>query len=121
MGDDLVPVLVKFHREVLLPDIRRVVAETEARLRGEMQTGFDALAHRLDRLETEYAMVKAGLQRLEERMDSLDHRLQLVEQKLDRVEQRLDKLALRSELVELKTRVEALQDQVRTLEARLGE
>ena len=35
------------------------------------------------------------------------------------VEERLDKMALRSELLELKARVDALQEQVRTLEARL--
>ena len=58
MAEDLVPVLAKFHREVLLPDVKRVVAEaveaSERRLRDEMQAGFDALAQRLDRLETEY-------------------------------------------------------------------
>jgi len=36
------------------------------------------------------------------------------------VEARLDKMALKSELVELKTRVDGLQEQVRTLEERLG-
>jgi hypothetical protein len=33
---------------------------TERRLRDEMQTGFDALAQKLDRLETEYHMLVAG-------------------------------------------------------------
>lgn len=107
--EDLVPALARFHREVLLPDVKRVVAEaieaSEQRLRDEMQMGFDALAKRLDRLETEYHMLVAGLKRVEER--------------LDRVEQRLDKMALRSELLELKARVDGLQEQVRTLEARL--
>lgn len=111
VAEDLVPVLAKFHREVLLPDVKRVVAEaveaSERRLRDEMQTGFDALAQRLDRLETEYQMLVTGLKRVEER--------------LDRVEQRLDKMALRSELLELKARVDALHGQVQDLEARLAE
>jgi len=38
-------------REIVLPDIERIVGNAEGRLRDEMQTGFDALAQRLDRLE----------------------------------------------------------------------
>lgn len=109
--DDLVQVLSRFHREIVVPDIERIVGNAvegaERRLRDEMQAGFDALAQRLDKLETEYHMLVAGLERVEER--------------LDRVEQRLDKMALRSELLELKARVDGLQEQVRTLEARLDE
>jgi hypothetical protein len=41
--EDLVPLLARFHREVLLPDVKRVVAEavaaSERRLRDEMQAG----------------------------------------------------------------------------------
>ena len=57
--DDLVQALTKFHREIVLPDIERIVGNavegSERRLRDEMQTGFDALAQRLDRLETRLA------------------------------------------------------------------
>jgi chromosome segregation ATPase len=103
--ETLAEVLSTFHQRVLRPDIERIVGESEQRLRNEMHTLFDALAQRMDRLETEYHMLVAGLKRVEER--------------LDRVEERLDKMALRSELLELKVRVEGLQEQVRTLEARL--
>jgi polyhydroxyalkanoate synthesis regulator phasin len=37
------------------------------------------------------------------------------------VEQRLDTMALRSELLELKSRVDGLHEQVRSLEARLDD
>lgn len=51
VSEDLVPLLAKFHRDVLLPDVRRVVAEaveaSERRLRDEMHTGFDSLAREL--------------------------------------------------------------------------
>jgi predicted nuclease with TOPRIM domain len=104
--DNLVEVLTKFHQQIVVPDIERIVGATEQRLRNEMQTGFDALAQRLDRLEAEYHMLVAGLKRVEER--------------LDRVEQRLDKMALRTELLDLKARVDGLQDQVRQLEERLS-
>ena len=111
MAEDLVPVLARFHREVLLPDVKRVVAEaveaSEKRLRDEMHTLFDALSREIQDLRTEYHMLVAGMKRLEERMD--------------RLEARLDKLALRSELEDLKVRVDGLQEQVRTLEARLAE
>jgi hypothetical protein len=54
--EDLIPLLAKFHHDVLLPDVKRVVAEvveaSERRLRDEMRTGFDGLAQRLDRLES---------------------------------------------------------------------
>lgn len=103
--EDLVQVLAKFHREVLLPDVERIVGEAERRLRNEMHTLFDTLSQQIQELRTEYHMLVAGLKRVEER--------------LDRVEQKLDKMALRSELLELKTRVDELQEQVRTIEARL--
>jgi chromosome segregation ATPase len=109
VAEDPVPLLARFHREVLLPDVKRVVAEaveaSERRLRDEMQTGFDSLARELTDLREVYHMVEGALKRLEERFDQLDRRL--------------DKMALRSELVELKARVDGLQEQVRILEARL--
>ena len=109
--EDLVQVLTKFHREIVVPDIERIVGAavdgSERRLRDEMHTLFDALAHQIQDLKIEYHMLVAGLKRVEER--------------LDRVEQKLDKMALRSELLELKSRVDGLQEQVRTLEGRLDD
>ena len=61
--DDLLQTVVRFHREVVLPDIERVVSSvvdgSERRLRDEMHAIFDT---RLDRLETEYHMIVAGRQ-----------------------------------------------------------
>jgi predicted nuclease with TOPRIM domain len=98
--------LVQYHREVMLPDVQRIVEDSERRLRDEMHGLFDALAQRLDRLEAEYQMLVAGLRRDEER--------------LERVEPKRDKAALRTELLELKARVDGLQDQIRILEGRLS-
>lgn len=47
MGDDLIPILTRFHREILLPDVKRVVEASEQRLRDEMQTGLDSVAREL--------------------------------------------------------------------------
>ena len=51
--EDLLQVLTRFHRDVVVPDIREIVGTTERRLRDEMQAGFDALAQRLDKLVSE--------------------------------------------------------------------
>jgi hypothetical protein len=47
------------------------VGGVERRLRDEMQTGFDAVAGPVDRLETEYHMLVAGLKRVDERLEPL--------------------------------------------------
>jgi hypothetical protein len=52
VADDLIPVLTRFHREVLLPDLERIVGEAVGELRGEMNAHFDAIHRRFDRLET---------------------------------------------------------------------
>jgi chromosome segregation ATPase len=88
-------VLARFHQDVLLPDVREIVRAGIDGLRLEMHAGFDSIEQRLDRLETEYHMLVAGVKRIEER--------------LDRVEQKLDRAALKSELLALKVRVEALE------------
>ena len=69
MGDDLIPILTRFHREVL-PDIKRVVGdlrlEMNERFAG-LDVHFDAIYQRFDKLETEYHILVAGLKRVEER------------------------------------------------------
>jgi hypothetical protein len=55
MAEDLLSVLTRFHREVVLPDLERVVDARLAPLRDEMLSNFDAVFKRLDRLESEYA------------------------------------------------------------------
>lgn len=54
MAEDLLPILTRFHREIVLPVVERIVGSvvegSERRLRDDMQTGFGALAQRLDKL-----------------------------------------------------------------------
>jgi chromosome segregation ATPase len=111
VAEDLVLVLAKFHGEVLLPDVMRVVAEaveaSERRLRDELHKLFDSLAGELKDLRETYTMLSHAVARIEER--------------LERIEQRVEKMALRSELLELKARVEGLQAQVQALEERLAD
>lgn len=105
MAEDLVTVLTRFHRDVLLPDVTRLIQESEGRLRDEMHSIFDGISHRLDRLETEYQMLVAGVKRIEER--------------LDRLEQRMDRFALRSEIEDLRSRVKVLETRLAELDSEL--
>lgn len=69
--EDLVQVLTKFHREILVPDIERIVGAavegSERRLRDEMHTLFDALAHQIQDLKVDG--LKAQVRTLEARLD----------------------------------------------------
>jgi hypothetical protein len=60
VADDLLPLLTRFHREVLVPDVKRIVGEAveglEQRINGrfdEINGRFDATYQRLDGLESE--------------------------------------------------------------------
>jgi hypothetical protein len=75
VAEDLVPLLAKFHRDVLLPDVKRVVAEavdaSEHRLRDEMQGGFDGVAHELKDLRELLHTIYQGFDRLETKYHSI--------------------------------------------------
>ena len=64
----LASALDKFHREVLQPDMDRIVGEAEHRLRDEIHTLHHSTLTRFDRLETEYAAIKIALKRIEEHL-----------------------------------------------------
>jgi hypothetical protein len=82
-------VLAQFHRQVILPDIERVVGAAvggcERRLRDEMHTLHDFVLTRLDRLEIEYEAIKAGLGRLENRFEQTEARLDRIDARLERI------------------------------------
>jgi hypothetical protein len=65
MADDLIPILTRFHREIVLPDIERVVGglrdEMNARFAAQ-DAHFVAIYQRFDRLEAEYQSRVDGLQ-----------------------------------------------------------
>jgi hypothetical protein len=63
MADDLITTLTRFHREIVIPDIERIVKvevqplrEELTSLRREMLSHFDAIYTRFDRLEDEYRL-----------------------------------------------------------------
>jgi hypothetical protein len=59
MADDLLATLTRFHREIVLPDIRRIVEDVTNPRFDEINHHFDEVYKRLDRLETEYHMLVA--------------------------------------------------------------
>jgi predicted nucleic acid-binding Zn-ribbon protein len=64
-------------------------------------TLFDGVFLRLDRLDSEYEALKAGLSRIEKRLVFLEERLTLVESELKSV---------RAGLAQLETRISALEE-----------
>lgn len=103
MPDDLLGVLTRFHREVVLPDIDSRIGALSRELRGEisglrneMLSHFDAVYKRFDRLESEYQALSAAVARLEARsvtraefqaeVDNLKMRVKQLEQRIAELE-----------------------------------
>jgi hypothetical protein len=55
VAEDLLPILTRFHRDVPLPDVKRIVGDTVGALEGRMNAHFDAIYQRFDSLETSSA------------------------------------------------------------------
>lgn len=79
MSEDLIQTLTRFHREVVMPDVVRVIdrafEEKLTPFRDEVLTNFDAVYKRFDDLAIEYQALKGGMIRLEQRMDRLEKTL----------------------------------------------
>ena len=140
-------VLAQFHREVILPDIQKVVEASEGRLRNEMYGLHDSVLQKLAKLETEYEALKAGLgrvedrlermherigvlerqyqdllagfHRLEERLALLEERLAHVEERLARVEKSVDELVAGRDKEPLRAEVADLRARVDSLQAQV--
>jgi hypothetical protein len=74
IADELWHTLLRFHREVVVPDIDRMVVgrieplrEDLASFKRETHANFDAVWTRFDRLESEYQTLRATVQRVEDR------------------------------------------------------
>lgn len=103
MADDLLKVLTRFHREVMLPDVERVVGDAERRIRDEMLTHFDGVYKRLDRLEQEYHSLSAAVARIEARLGTPDPGSESV--------------TIQNEIRSLKKKVSDLQRRIEELES----
>ena len=68
-------VLAKFHHDVIVPDIQRVVREEVGASERRMMAHIDGLAHKLTALQIEYAAIAIGLKRVEDRLDTVEKRI----------------------------------------------
>jgi hypothetical protein len=48
VAEDLLPILIRFHREVFMPDVKRVVGEAVDALEQRMNTRFDEVNGHFD-------------------------------------------------------------------------
>jgi hypothetical protein len=86
MADELWDTLLRFYREVALPEIDRVVGaplrDDLASFKRETHANFDSVWKRFDRLENEYHSLSAAMARVETRLTGVEGRLVLVEEKI---------------------------------------
>lgn len=98
-SDDLYAALLRFHREVALPDVQRAVRNEVEALRDELRSHrsdtlshFDAMYQRFDHLDSEYHALASAVGRLETRsvsgaelqreIDGLKSRMKVLEQRI---------------------------------------
>jgi|MudIll2142460700_1097286.scaffolds.fasta_scaffold39512_3 chromosome segregation ATPase len=123
---DIFDTLNEFYGRMIGPElgaIRNKLDEHDQRFRDILEH-FDKIYTRLDRLETEYYSIVAGIDRVEKRLDHVDGRLDKIEIRLDTIDQKLDKeisvrQMIEKEIRDLKQRVAALQERIEDLEKRL--
>lgn len=127
-ADEILEVMGRYHREVLLPDMLRLEQRLGDRIdavdakvdsfRRETLAHFDAIYKRLEPIESEYHLLVAAVRRLEERVGSLERRIDALESRVGELERRIAALevrvgdldeTLREHLVELKRRLAALE------------
>jgi chromosome segregation ATPase len=110
MKSDRFQVLTQFHREVILPDVQRIVDDAYGKLRNEMYTQFDGVYMRFDRMESEYYALKSWMSRLDERLARIESEVQSLNARMGRVETELQ--AVKSNLVALEMRVTDIENKI---------
>ncbi len=89
MAEELYQTLLRFHREIAVPEIREPLERQIRELRDEIHTDSDALWKQMETLKQEYQAIKAGLKRLEEQMaaraelERLKERVVILEHRVD--------------------------------------
>ena len=120
--------LIGFHREVIAPELQRIVATLEGHtaLHRETHAHLDGVDQKLESLETEYQAIRAALERLERRVAMVEVRVGKLEERVTRVEDRaiaiqqtLDHASLQAELRVLEDRLLDLERAVAALKRNL--
>jgi len=72
--NELWSTLMRFHREVTMPEMREMLStkvdSSLGVLRNEMNSHFDAVCARLDRLHFDFTALHGVVRRLDDRMDA---------------------------------------------------
>jgi chromosome segregation ATPase len=143
MKNEMLQVLTRFHQEVIIPDVQRIVEDaidkSVGSLRNDMYSHFDAIYVRFDRLESEYYALKSWMGRIDERLARVESEVQSLNARMDRVEselqfvkshlralemrvadieKKIDRLATETELVEIRQQIVILNDRVAALETK---
>jgi chromosome segregation ATPase len=111
--------------------LREEIKDSFRELTLDLDGRFDAVHHRLDRLEQEYEMLKAGVGRVETDIGSLrgdvarlEKEIVFVRESVERLETRMegdafDREDLRTQAVEFRRRLDNLEGRVQEIEGRL--
>jgi len=109
---DLSDTFNEFFGKVIEPRFDKIDKKLEENDRkfNDLLNHFDQIYHRLDRLETEYFTITAGLQRVEKQLVGIEEKL---DKEIDIRE------LLEGEISDLKQRVVVLQRKIEEIEIRL--
>lgn len=116
---DIFDALREFYGSFIEPEFRAIRGKLEEHDQKfkDLAEHFGKIYTRLDRLETEYYSIVAGIDRVEQRLDQIELRLDGIDQKLTK------EISLREivekEIKDLKQRVSTLQERIEDLEKRL--
>jgi DnaJ-domain-containing protein 1 len=84
IADELWSTLLRFHREIALPDVDRIVGarieplrDDLASFKRETHANFDAVWNNLGRLQSEYHSLTAAMKRVEQRLARVEEKIGL--------------------------------------------
>jgi predicted nucleic acid-binding Zn-ribbon protein len=106
--------LMRYHREVMAPELDQRFGEQMRGLRKEAQNDLDGIYKNFDIIRTEVTLLRGAVREAERRLTA-------VEARLDAIDKKLDGFALRSELNELREQSEAIQQRIAEIESLLNE
>lgn len=129
MAEDLFQTLMRFHREVAIPDMQHLVREpleekieaVRMELRSEMLNGFDAGYKRVGIVETEMTLMRGAVRDLERQVAAIEERMAGIQSRLTHVDEKLDRFALGSEVAEIKDQLDTIQHRIAEIETLLNE
>jgi len=131
MAEELWQTLVRFHREVITPDLRTMVDEALDPLRGEIAASrrdnerhFDQIYKRFDTTDSEIQALRAGMKRLEDDVAALKAdvaalKADVAALKLTSEQEAARRAEFRQELDQIKSQIAELQEKAAQLEAQL--